>query len=153
MAIDILTRTVDSFPVKTLVSGYLHPKQALSAVEMIPRVREGLHVSEFDALRDLLDLTDRELARKVGVSVPTLYRRRQSKTRLDSQASDHIMRFARLFGQAVEFFEGDEAAARRWLKRPAPTLSGLPPLDAAETEVGARAVEQLLGRLEHGVLA
>ena len=138
---------------KNVVSGYiLQDKPALTPIEMIPHVREGLPLTEFDTLREMLGLPERELARRVGVSVPTLYRRRQAKARLDWRASDHLMRFARLFGLAVQFFEGDEAAARRWFQRPAPALGGLTPLDAAETEVGARAVEQLLGRLEHGVL-
>ena len=136
-----------------MVTDCLNPKQALSSVEMISHIKDGLSVGEFDSLRDLLGLSDRELASKVGVSIPTLYRRRQAKGRLDSQASDRIMRLARLFALSVQFFEGDEAAARRWMQRPAPALAGLRPLDAAETEVGARAVEQLIGRLEHGVLA
>lgn len=146
-------RTVDSIPVKRFVSAFLRPQRAPSAVDMISHVRMGLHVRVFDALRGLLGVPDRELGRKIGISVPTLYRRRQAKARLGPQASDHIMRFARLFGLAVELFEGDAAAARHWLKRPAPSLGGLTPLDAAETEVGARAVEQLLGQLQQGVLA
>ena len=137
---------------KTLVSAWLKRNLAPSNLSMIPRVCDGLPVAEFDDLRHLLGLSDRELGRRVGISVPTLYRRRQAKARLDSQASDHIMRFARLFGLATQFFEGDELAARRWLQRPAPALGGMMPLDAAQTEVGARAVAQLLGQLQHGVI-
>ena len=39
---------------------------------------------------------------------------------------------------------------RRWLRSPALGLGGAVPLEF-KTEVGAREVENLLGRIEHGV--
>ncbi len=120
----------------------------LAAVE---RVRHGLPTAEFDALRELLGLTVEELARKTGISVATLSRRRARRQPLDPGHSDRLVRYARLYWLAVALFDGDEATARAWLKRPAPGLGGEAPLDFAETEVGAREVEDLIGRLEHGV--
>ena len=40
---------------------------------------------------------------------------------------------------------------RRWLTSPQVGLGGAIPLEYAETEVGAREVENLLGRIEYGV--
>jgi putative toxin-antitoxin system antitoxin component (TIGR02293 family) len=60
------------------------------------------------------------------------------------------VRFARLMGQAVEVMESEENA-RQWLTSPQVGLGGAVPLEYAETEVGAREVEDLLGRIEHGV--
>jgi putative toxin-antitoxin system antitoxin component (TIGR02293 family) len=59
------------------------------------------------------------------------------------------MRFARLLGKAVEVM-GNEEAGREWLTTPAFGLGGAIPLDYAETEAGAREVENLLGRIEYG---
>jgi len=42
-------------------------------------------------------------------------------------------------------------AGRRWLTSRQFGLGGAVPLEYAETEVGAREVEDLLGRIEHGV--
>jgi len=47
----------------------------------------------------------------------------------------------------------DEHLARRWLSSPQRGLGGAVPLDYAETEIGAREVEDLLGRIEYGVYA
>ena len=44
-----------------------------------------------------------------------------------------------------------EAAARDWLAKPARALDGETPIEHADTEAGAREVENLIGRLEHGV--
>jgi putative toxin-antitoxin system antitoxin component (TIGR02293 family) len=70
--------------------------------------------------------------------------------RLGAAESDRVVRFARLMGKAAEVMESEENA-RRWLTSPQFGLGGAVPLDYAETEVGAREVEDLLGRIEYGV--
>lgn len=57
-----------------------------------------------------------------------------------------------VFDRAVELFQGDEAAASQWLQSPAPALGNVAPLVMAETEDGAREVENLIGRISHGVV-
>ena len=73
-----------------------------------------------------------------------------SSGRLTPAESDRVMRYARLLGRAVEVLEGEDAA-RRWLTRPQYGLGGAVPLDFAETEAGAREVENVLGRIDYGV--
>ena len=123
----------------------------LRAGEVAARVKAGLSVGEFDALRELLGLTVESLAAKVGISTATLSRRRQSGQRLDVGCGDRLLRYARLFRLAADLYDGDEEAARRWLAKPARALDGEAPLERAATEAGAREVEALIGRLEHGV--
>jgi putative toxin-antitoxin system antitoxin component (TIGR02293 family) len=119
----------------------------------VARVKHGLPLREFDGLRELLDLTVEDLAVRIGISPATLSRRRREPDggRLDPEHSDRLMRYARLYWQAVQLLEGHEESARAWLKRPARALDGVTPLDFADTEVGGREVETLISRLEHGV--
>ena len=63
------------------------------------------------------------------------------------------MRASRVFERAVDLFEGDAPAATRWLRTPQAGLGGRKPLELASTDVGAREVEDLIGRLEHGVFS
>ena len=123
----------------------------LSAVDAAARVKTGLSVREFDALRELLGLTTAALATKVGISLATLSRRRHRRETLDTGHGDRVLRFARLFRLAVGLYDGDENAARTWLTTPARALDGQTPLDFADTEAGAREVENVIGRLEHSV--
>lgn len=116
----------------------------------VDRVLAGLPVEEFDALRAMLGLPVEAMAAKIGISVATLSRRRAKKQPLDRDHSDRLMRYARLYWMAVDYF-GEQATARDWLARPARGLGGRSPLEFAETEMGAREVEDLIGRLEHGV--
>ena len=60
------------------------------------------------------------------------------------------MRFWKLIRQAVKLF-GSIDRARAWLKHPQFGLAGAVPLDFAKTEIGAREVEDLLGRIEFSV--
>jgi putative toxin-antitoxin system antitoxin component (TIGR02293 family) len=53
----------------------------------------------------------------------------------------------------VNLFEGDVPAAMTWLTTPRKALGGRPPLSYARTEPGAREVENLIGRLEHGIFS
>ncbi|MFA6286925.1 MAG: antitoxin Xre-like helix-turn-helix domain-containing protein [Opitutaceae bacterium] len=138
----------DSAPWVLNEAAAISPADPAAVVE---RIMNGLPVLEFDALRELLGLTVEDMARKIGISVATLSRRRQHREPLDPAHGDRIMRYARLYWLAVELHDGDSVTARAWLRRPAVGLKGRTPVDFAESETGAREVEYLIGRIEHGV--
>jgi putative toxin-antitoxin system antitoxin component (TIGR02293 family) len=124
-------------------------KADFSAAKLIELIRKGFPVRELDELRSCLDMPMERLALKLGISKATLHRRK-AQGRLGPEESDRVLRFARLMGKAVEVMEGEQPA-RTWLTSPQIGLGGAVPLDYAETEVGAREVEDLLGRIEYGV--
>ncbi|MDQ8195129.1 DUF2384 domain-containing protein [Coraliomargarita sp. SDUM461004] len=125
--------------------------EAMGPGETVACIRAGLPMVEFEALQALLGLAAEELAGHLGISRSTLVRRRKGR-RLDPQESDRLLRYARLYARAKSTL-GDEAAAQQWLKAPARALGYESPLQFAETEAGAREVENLLGRIEHGVFS
>lgn len=116
---------------------------------LIEKIKEGLPIYELDALQASLDLPMDRLSPMLGISKATLHRRKEAG-RLDQGESDRLIRFARLVGKAVEVLETVENA-RLWLSSPQVSLGGAVPLEFAETEVGAREVEDLLNRIEYGV--
>lgn len=118
---------------------------------VINRVRDGLPLGEFHATREMLGVTEERLASLLGMSRATLHRRKKSG-HLDRAESDRLVRYARLFSRAGAAL-GGLAGARSWLITPARAFHGECPLDYADTEIGAREVEALLGRLEHGVFS
>jgi len=123
--------------------------RAMGPEETVACIRAGLPMIEFEALQELLGLGAEELAAHLAISRSTLIRRRKSR-RLDVQESDRLLRYARLYARAEKTF-ADADAAQQWLKSPARALAYESPLHFAETEAGAREVENLLGRIEHGV--
>jgi putative toxin-antitoxin system antitoxin component (TIGR02293 family) len=122
---------------------------AYPASKLIAEIQCGLPVRELEVLRASLALPMDRLGPMLGISKATLHRRKAGG-KLDPAESDRVVRFARLLGKAVEVLESD-TNARQWLTSPQFGLGGAVPLDYAETEVGAREVEDLLGRIEYGV--
>ena len=121
------------------------------AAELIAQVRAGLPYAALEALRERLGLPLPDLATVTGIPLRTLARRRQTG-RLDRLESERVLRIERLLALATEMLRDGERA-RDWLRAPKSALAGQSPLEVADTEVGAREVEQLIGRLRHGVFA
>lgn len=116
---------------------------------LVQAIQAGLPVKELEALQASLGVPMEALFPLLGISKATHHRRKASGT-LDAAVSDRVVRFARLMGKAVEVMESEDNA-RRWLNSPQVGLGGAVPLAFAATEVGAREVEDLLGRIEYGV--
>ena len=64
--------------------------------------------------------------------------------------SDRAVRLARVDTHAVEML-GEASTAAGWLNTPNRALGGEKPLDLLDTDVGARMVENVLGRIAYGV--
>ncbi len=118
---------------------------------LIRTILDGLPMAELVDLREALDLPMERVAAKVGMSRATFHRRQKTGV-LSTDESDKTLRLARIFGRAVTVL-GGIPAARGWLNAPQRGLGGAIPLDYAETEIGAREVETLLGRIDYGVYA
>jgi putative toxin-antitoxin system antitoxin component (TIGR02293 family) len=125
------------------------PASAFTPSQLIEVIRTGLPVQELTCLQGSLGVPMEKLIPMLGISKATFHRRKAGG-RLGPGESDRVVRFARLMGKAVEVMESEENA-RHWLTSPQFGLAGAVPLEYAGTEVGAREVEDLLGRIEYGV--
>jgi putative toxin-antitoxin system antitoxin component (TIGR02293 family) len=142
-------RKTDQGIVSICVHGAAGNGKSFGVTNLIQSLKEGLPVCELDDLRSSLDLPMERLVPMLGISKATLHRRK-NVGRLDPSESDRVVRFARLLGMAASVMESLDDG-RRWLNSPQVGLGGAIPLEYAETEVGAREVEHLLGRIEYGV--
>lgn len=116
----------------------------------VAAVRGGLPFSALDGVAGAAGVGRLALARVIGLPSTTLARRRKAGS-LSSEESDRLVRVARLVSMVYEMMGGNEVAARRWLRDPHELLEGESPLERASTEAGGREVEQIIGRLVHGV--
>jgi putative toxin-antitoxin system antitoxin component (TIGR02293 family) len=110
-------------------------------------IRAGFPHGVLEELMRRADLTLKELADALDLSTRSLQRRRRG--RLARFESDRLYRLARVLALARESL-GDAARASRWLKRTNRALGGVAPIAAIDTELGARQVENLLGRVAYG---
>jgi putative toxin-antitoxin system antitoxin component (TIGR02293 family) len=115
-------------------------------------VAAGLPTKDLDEFQRLTELPWDSLSIVLHLPPRTLARRRKAG-RLSAAESDRLVRLAQLFERATALFQGDAASATAWFLAPCRALGGQTPLAVVETEIGAAEVEQLLGRLAHGVFS
>ena len=124
----------------------------VSIPDLIREVTRGFPYDALTAFETNSGVSLPSLAEMIGIPERTLARRK-SAGRLAPQESERLLRLSFLFDKSVELFEGDVASAVQWLATPQRTFENRTPLQYARTEIGAREVENLIGRLEHGVFS
>ncbi|NOZ69831.1 MAG: DUF2384 domain-containing protein [Deferribacteres bacterium] len=136
-------------------------------------IKKGLPWGVVSYIKKAFNLPDEVIAGIIGVSPRTIARRRKkslkapakrtdtaagkqrrrtASERLSPVESDRIYRFARIMALAEDVFE-DRDEALRWLKSPQYGLGGRLPFDMLQTDAGAREVEELLVRIDYGVIS
>jgi putative toxin-antitoxin system antitoxin component (TIGR02293 family) len=120
------------------------------AADLRTRIQRGLPYRSLESVRQRLRLTLPEAATILHTPIRTLARRKRER-RLHAVESDRLVRLARVAAHAVAVF-GDERTAADWLRRPNRALSGEMPLLLLDTEVGTAQVDEVLGRIEYGLV-
>jgi len=123
------------------------PETDLDFVEII---REGLPVSIFSSLCDLLDLSEAKAAKELRIAVRTIARRKQNGERLNPYESESVLRLAYVVAAGTDVL-GSEENAKKWLVAENRALGGKPPITLLDTGIGFQDVVDVLGRIEHGV--
>lgn len=78
--------------------------------------------------------------------------RRKKEQRLRADESDRLLRLARVVAQAAQTL-GSEEKAVKWLRRPNRALGNQVPLEILDNDIGALQVDEVLGRIAHGVVS
>jgi putative toxin-antitoxin system antitoxin component (TIGR02293 family) len=125
---------------------------ALETDALIRKLQMGLTFRALESFSSASSIPISEIGDAMQVPERTLARRRVAG-RLSAEESEKLLRLSHIFEQAVGLFEGNVEAAVVWLRSPKRELAYKAPLTYARTEIGARQVEDLIGRLEQGVFA
>lgn len=118
---------------------------------MVQRVEEGLPVMDVVRFSRQAGFTNEELARLINIPARTYARRVADKGRLKVHEGERAARLMRVFDRAKQLFVTDENT-RGWFNAQIPALGWKTPLEYAQTEPGAREVENVIGRIEHGIV-
>lgn len=124
-------------------------KKLHSQLELIPLLRRGLPYEALESVTDKLDISIEVASVALQLARRTLARRKESN-RLDAQESERIVRLADMAARATSIL-GTVEKAKQWLTADNRALGGATPISLLDTDVGTRAVEDVLLRIEHGV--
>jgi len=122
-----------------------------SAEELQEWIRQGLPFSSLEAVISRFNLHREELAATLALPARTLARRKLEQ-RLRPDESDRLVRFVRITQRASEVL-GDEGKAMQWLRTPNRALESEAPITWLDTDLGTRQIEEMLGRVEHGMFS
>lgn len=122
------------------------------SADLIPKIEKGFSFTALNRFVSASGLSIPYTASVIGIPERTLARRKK-ENRLSPEESERLLRISKLFEDSLRLFDGDREAAVNWLRTPKKALRNQSPLHFARTEVGAREVENLIGRLEHGVFS
>ena len=121
------------------------------AFDLISQIETGLPVSSLDRLSGAI--APRDPSFKFRIVPRATYMRRKKSRRLSAAESAEVARLARIWSFAKEVW-GSEEEARAFMFRSHLLLEDRRPIDVAiGSEMGARLVEDVLGRLAYGSAA
>jgi putative toxin-antitoxin system antitoxin component (TIGR02293 family) len=136
--------------------------QAVKAKMIIPDPDRFCDLSEmidkrvspemFSLLKETYNVTSEELSLSTRIPVRTINSRIQKKQLLTPEESERVVRMMRLFKIAEKTFKGRDKV-EKWFRMANRALGGATPLEFARNEQGAREVENILGRIRHGVFS
>jgi putative toxin-antitoxin system antitoxin component (TIGR02293 family) len=119
--------------------------------ELRDTVKAGLPYASFEALINRFGLAREEAAVALHLPQRTIARRKKEQ-KLRADESDRLLRLARVSAQAAAIL-GSGAKAAQWLRRPNRALRNQAPLELVDSDIGTRQVEEVLGRIEHGIIS
>jgi putative toxin-antitoxin system antitoxin component (TIGR02293 family) len=123
--------------------------QSLPQPDLIQAVTHGLPAMLIREMARQLDVTLDDAAGLLRMNSRILHRRLDDGV-LDLGESERLWELSRLFCRAEEVLENKKAAVH-WFKNPVQALGWDTPLAYARTAVGIRELDNILGRIEHGV--
>jgi putative toxin-antitoxin system antitoxin component (TIGR02293 family) len=119
---------------------------------LLKAIEKGFTWKTFERFVKNIALPSEQVADVLGIPRRTLARRK-SEGRLKSDESDKLLRLARVFGSALDLYDGNREAAVLFLTDVNIALGGVAPLEIARTHVGADEVENLVGRIQYGMFS
>jgi putative toxin-antitoxin system antitoxin component (TIGR02293 family) len=121
----------------------------LPQAQLIDAITHGLPASLARDLAQKLEVTLQDVAGLLRLN-PRTFQRRLDEGWLSLSESERLWELSRLFHRAVNVLESQPGAVH-WFKNPIQALGGATPLAYARTAVGLRELDNILGRIEHGV--
>lgn len=124
-----------------------------SPLRLIAVLEQGLPTGTLDRVSRAVAPADARFKHRIVARATLARRRTREGDRLSAEESGRLARVAGLWAMAMDVWGGEEEA-RAFLFRAHPLLEGRPPIDVVlGSDLGARLVEDILGRLRHGSAA
>lgn len=127
------------------------PTTVYTPYAVIDKSRQGVLRSQADVIAGMAALTDIELARLLNMSVRNLHRLKPDD-KLSRDASERLLLLANLLRHGLDVFDNDAETLADWLRSPIRELNSQSPIQLLDTTTGFGLADDVLGRIEHGIV-
>jgi putative toxin-antitoxin system antitoxin component (TIGR02293 family) len=114
-------------------------------------IHEGLPFEYLERIASVLQVQRGVISKAICIAPSTLARRAKAG-RFNAVESDRLVALVAVFEDVLSLLENDKAAATKWMSSPVRGLGSKRPIDMLGTRVETKAVLDLIGQLEKGVL-
>lgn len=118
---------------------------------VIDKSRQGMPRAEVDKIAGIIGLTDKEMARILNMSERNLHRLKP-EDRLARDASERLLLLTNLLRHGFDVFDNDAETLADWFRTPLRELNDQSPVQLLDTATGFGLVDDVLVRIEYGIV-
>ena len=127
-------------------------KNISSDFDLIDLCNQGLPKASLDVLSTYIGISSIDFLEKVLDDRPKAFEHRRNHENFNRRTSSHIIEIAKIIEHAYDVFE-DEHKVKSWLNYASTALNYTTPFELFGTFTGIKVVDDILGRIEHGVFS
>ncbi|TDB66068.1 antitoxin Xre/MbcA/ParS toxin-binding domain-containing protein [Arundinibacter roseus] len=133
----------------------IQPNKDLSTTPyfgVVSQARQGVSRTLADEVAALVGLTDKEMAYILSMTPRNLHYIKEDQ-RFGTTASERLLLLKNVLLHALDTFNQKPAVVLQWLRNPIRELNDQSPIQLMDTVTGFGLVDDVLGRLDHGIPA
>jgi len=116
--------------------------------DLITLARTGIQTKYVKEIQDFTSLSDKELSSILPISQRQLVRYVDSH-KLNKEITSHLIQLIELFQKGFKLFGQDKF--KLWIRTPNKVIDNNAPIEIMNTSIGIEMIEDIIGRIEHGV--
>lgn len=116
--------------------------------DLIGIARKGIQTKYIEQIQKFTSLSDKELSSILPISQRQLFRY-PSDHKLNKEITSHLIQIIELFQKGFKLF--GEEKFKIWIRTSNKVLNDNKPIEIMDTSIGIELVEDVIGRIEHGV--
>lgn len=116
--------------------------------DLIAIARKGIQTKYIESIQKFTSLSDKELSAILPISQRQLFRY-PANHKLNKEITSHLIQIIELFDKGYKLFGKEKF--KTWIRTSNKVLDENKPIDIMDTSIGIEMIEDVIGRIEHGV--
>jgi len=130
------------------IQALLKSEPIYQRTDLIGIARKGIQTKYINKIQKFTSLSDQELSSILPISQRQLFRY-PAEHNLNKEITSHLIQIIELFQKGYNLFGKEKF--KIWIRTSNKVLNKNKPIDIMDTSIGIEMIEDVIGRIEHGV--